>query len=91
MNATLGDAPVSRGAAVRRRPGATLRTLAVVSAAILAAAAGFVGARSLGRVPIPPAAVCSETCAPSRTVDRPPTRRIGVATPTSSNHGRSLR
>ena len=90
MNATLGDAHVWRGAALRSQPGATLRTLAVVSAAVLAAAAGFVAARSLGRAPIPPAAVCSETCAPSRTVD-PATRRIGAATPTSSNHERTLR
>jgi len=90
MNATLGDAPVWPGAAVRRRPGATLRTLAVISAAVVAAAAGFLSARSLGRAPIPPATVCSETCAPSRTVDRPATRRIGVATPTSPSHERSL-
>jgi|SRR6516164_296842 hypothetical protein len=89
MNATHGNASVWSGTAAGRRSATALRTLAAVGAAVLIAAAGFVVARSFGRT-IPPAAVCSETCAPTRTAAPPATRRIGVARPTSSKHGRGF-
>ena len=90
MNATVRHAPVWSGAAVARGSGASVRTIVAVAAAALIAAAGFLAARSLGRAPTPPAEVCSETCAPARTVDKPTTKHNGLAQPASSKHKRSL-
>ena len=88
---TTLEPPLSRSAPVGRQSGAGMLTIAAVGAAVLIAAAGFAAARSLGSAPTPPAAVCSETCAPTRTVNPPKARHSRVALPTSLNHERSHR